>query len=123
MLARFVVSQKVPSVSPLNSCAKMQSESVQIHDNLVQNTSSLSVSPRRRLARSARDVCNQRREGVCVVSHISAQLFSVSDFGLLFSTRHSGVLPNALRNLSTTLRHWRLRFTEQSLLLWMWQVG
>ena len=29
------------------------------------------------------------------------------------------------RNLSTTLRHWRLRFTEQSLLLWMWmwQVG
>ena len=23
------------------------------------------------------------------------------------------------RNLSTTLRHWRLRFTEQSLLLWM----
>ena len=30
-----------------------------------------------------------------------------------------------LRNLSTTLRHWRLRFTEQSLLLWMWmwQVG
>ena len=31
----------------------------------------------------------------------------------------------ALRNLSTTLRHWRLRFTEQSLLLWMWmwQVG
>ena len=29
----------------------------------------------------------------------------------------------AHRNLSTTLRHWRLRFTEQSLLLWMWQVG
>ena len=31
----------------------------------------------------------------------------------------------SLRNLSTTLRHWRLRFTEQSLLLWMWmwQVG
>ena len=28
-----------------------------------------------------------------------------------------------IRNLSTTLRHWRLRFTEQSLLLWMWQVG
>ena len=30
-----------------------------------------------------------------------------------------------LRNLSTTLRHRRLRFTEQSLLLWMWmwQVG
>ena len=29
------------------------------------------------------------------------------------------------RNLSTTLRHRRLRFTEQSLLLWMWmwQVG
>ena len=29
----------------------------------------------------------------------------------------------AARNLSTTLRHRRLRFTEQSLLLWMWQVG
>ena len=28
-----------------------------------------------------------------------------------------------MRNLSTTLRHRRLRFTEQSLLLWMWQVG
>ena len=30
-----------------------------------------------------------------------------------------------VRNLSTTLRHGRLRFTEQSLLLWMWmwQVG
>ena len=30
-----------------------------------------------------------------------------------------------VRNLSTTLRHRRLRFTEQSLLLWMWmwQVG
>ena len=27
------------------------------------------------------------------------------------------------RNLSTTLRHRRLRFTEQSLLLWIWQVG
>ena len=27
------------------------------------------------------------------------------------------------RNLSTTLRHRRLRFTEQSVLLWMWQVG
>ena len=26
---------------------------------------------------------------------------------------------HVLRNLSTTLRHWRLRFTEQSLLLWM----
>ena len=35
-------------------------------------------------------------------------------------------LPSILaRNLSTTLRHRRLRFTEQSLLLWMWmwQVG
>ena len=29
----------------------------------------------------------------------------------------------APRNLSTTLRHRRLRFTEQSLLLWIWQVG
>ena len=29
----------------------------------------------------------------------------------------------AERNLSTTLRHRRLRFTEQSLLLWIWQVG
>ena len=31
----------------------------------------------------------------------------------------------APRNLSTTLEHRRLRFTEQSLLLWMWmwQVG
>ena len=27
------------------------------------------------------------------------------------------------RNLSMTLRHRRLRFTEQSVLLWMWQVG
>ena len=27
------------------------------------------------------------------------------------------------RNLSTTLKHRRLRFTEQSLLLWIWQVG
>ena len=35
------------------------------------------------------------------------------------------LLSTYLRNLSTTLRHWRLRFTEQSLLLWMWmwQVG
>ena len=29
----------------------------------------------------------------------------------------------AFRNLSTTLRHRRLRFTEQSLLLWIWHVG
>ena len=28
-----------------------------------------------------------------------------------------------VRNLSTTLRHWRLRFTEQSLLLWLSRVG
>ena len=36
-----------------------------------------------------------------------------------------GIDAPPLRNLSTTLRHWRLRFTEQSLLLWMWmwQVG
>ena len=36
-----------------------------------------------------------------------------------------GIDTNKVRNLSTTLRHWRLRFTEQSLLLWMWmwQVG
>ena len=27
------------------------------------------------------------------------------------------------RNLSTTLRHCRLRFTEQSLLFWMSRVG
>ena len=32
-------------------------------------------------------------------------------------------LMHADRNLSTTLRHRRLRFTEQSLLLWIWQVG
>ena len=31
--------------------------------------------------------------------------------------------PVGFRNLSTTLRHRRLRFTEQSLLLWIWQVG
>ena len=35
----------------------------------------------------------------------------------------AGADPYAPRNLSTTLRHRRLRFTEQSLLLWMWQVG
>ena len=28
-----------------------------------------------------------------------------------------------VRNLSTTLRQWRLRFTEQFLLLWVSQVG
>ena len=45
---------------------------------------------------------------------------------LLASSAGSIVLtPLLARNLSTTLRHWRLRFTEQSLLLWMWmwQVG
>ena len=34
---------------------------------------------------------------------------------------HEGELPQ--RNLSTTLRHCRLRFTEQSLLFWMSRVG
>ena len=38
-------------------------------------------------------------------------------------TERDEVLRGALRNLSTTLRHRRLRFTEQSLLLWIWQVG
>ena len=33
------------------------------------------------------------------------------------------IAERARRNLSTTLRHRRLRFTEQSLLLWIWQVG
>ena len=33
--------------------------------------------------------------------------------------RSTDYLTYRLRNLSTTLRHWRLRFTEQSLLLWM----
>ena len=32
-------------------------------------------------------------------------------------------LDGSERNLSTTLRHWRLRFTEQSLLLWLSRVG
>ena len=51
-------------------------------------------------------------------------------FNARFATR---VTPDAMyracvkygtkRNLSTTLRHRRLRFTEQSLLLWIWQVG
>ena len=40
------------------------------------------------------------------------------------TVRHATAV-HLLRNLSTTLRHRRLRFTEQSLLLWMWmwQVG
>ena len=38
-------------------------------------------------------------------------------------TTEGNRLSDAQRNLSTTLRHRRLRFTEQSLLLWMWQVG
>ena len=41
---------------------------------------------------------------------------------LLVLGRYGGRGPS-VRNLSTTLRHWRLRFTEQSLLLWIWQVG
>ena len=32
---------------------------------------------------------------------------------------HEDDFPSALRNLSTTLRHRRSRFTEPSLLLWM----
>ena len=43
-----------------------------------------------------------------------------SGTGLVFPGMKRG---RPFRNLSTTLRHQRLRFTEQSLLLWMWQVG
>ena len=44
-------------------------------------------------------------------------------FGIRYADelRRCGETP--LRNLSTTLRHWRLRFTEQSLLLWLSRVG
>ena len=44
----------------------------------------------------------------------------------LFGAAYANVQPHSgtqARNLSTTLRHRRLRFTEQSVLLWIWQVG
>ena len=56
----------------------------------------------------------QRREALAVLSGRSEGEASKAAIEL-------GV-DEARRNLSTTLRHRRLRFTEQSLLLWMCQV-
>ena len=43
--------------------------------------------------------------------------------GALVILRRKSGMNRPDRNLSTTLRHCRLRFTEQSLLLWMSRVG
>ena len=57
--------------------------------------------------------------------HGAHELVDALDFSRLLRVHEQSVSSGARRNLSTTLRHWRLRFTEQSLLLWMWmwQVG
>ena len=62
----------------------------------------------------------------CVVPDVPAAQRAVSDEsppGMPASLPAGTGVRGAVRNLSTTLRHRRLRFTEQSLLLWMWQVG
>ena len=43
--------------------------------------------------------------------------------GAHLSLKYERRLERPNRNLSMTLRHWRLRFTEQSLLLWLSRVG
>ena len=66
----------------------------------------------------------QRRKSSAPFARVHSRM-TVNGPALWANVKRANAYSEAKRNLSTTLRHRRLRFTEQSLLLWMWmwQVG
>ena len=80
---------------------------------------SLSLASAQSLGLPPKLCCSFYSSGSSARRLTSLDISSAHAFPVLAVVRHPP------RNLSTTLRHRRLRFTEQSLLLWMWmwQVG
>ena len=64
-----------------------------------------------------------RRDGKSGSFRATGKEYSVGNVLLMTEEAGENQVTITVRNLSTTLRHCRLRFTEQSLLFWMSRVG